>query len=55
MPERATKPTPAEIEQAAQELALAFRLVAEAQSDARDALRDEAGDLGTTLDTALPF
>ena len=54
-PSAQDQPTQAEIEAATQDLALAFRLVAEAQSEARDALRDEAGELSSTLDTALPF
>ena len=52
-------PTEAEIEGAQRDLALAFRLVADAQSQARsavrDAVRDEAGALSTTLDRTLPF
>ncbi|WP_420453926.1 zf-HC2 domain-containing protein [Rubrivirga sp.] len=49
------EPTTDEIEAARQDLALAFRLVAEAQSRAGDAVRAEAGPLSHTLDQTLPF
>ncbi len=50
-----TEPTSAEIAAARQEIALAFRLVADAQTRAGDVVRAEAGPLSTTLDHTLPF
>ncbi len=49
------EPSDAEIEAARQDLALAFRLVADAQSRAGDAVRAEAGALSSTFDHTLPF
>ena len=48
-------PTPEEIEAAREDLALAFHLVAEAQTQARQAVRAEATPLTHTIDRALPF
>ena len=48
-------PTDQEIEAAARDLALAFALVDDAQSRARRTVRDEVGDLSSTLDHALPY
>ena len=47
--------TEADVEDARRDLALAFRLVADAQTRARATLREEAGALSTTIDQALPF
>lgn len=49
------EPTPAEVEQAADDLRLAFALVADAQRRAGRALRNEAGPVVSTIDHALPF
>ncbi|PAP77348.1 zf-HC2 domain-containing protein [Rubrivirga marina] len=49
------EPTPAEIEAARDDLALAFHLVADAQTQARAAVRAEATPLSHTIDRALPF
>ena len=49
------EPTPEEIEAAREDLALAFHLVAEAQTQARQAVRAEATPLTHTIDRALPF
>lgn len=48
-------PTATEIEAARRELELAFQLIAEAQSQAGDAVRGRAGSLSSALDAALPF
>ena len=49
------EPTPEQIAQARSELALAFGLIAEAQSKAGRAVRDEAGALTDALDLSIPF
>ena len=49
------EPSPEDIAGARRDLALAFALLADAQSQARDAIRDDASALTSTLDTALPF
>jgi len=49
------EPTPEEVEAAREDLALAFHLVAEAQTQARRAVRAEATPLTHTIDRALPF
>jgi hypothetical protein len=49
------EPSPAEVERAADDLRLAFALVADAQRRAGRALRDEAGPVVSTIDHALPF
>lgn len=48
-------PTQDDIDAARRDLALAFQLVAEAQTRARDAVQDESVPLSTTLDHALAF
>ncbi|WP_412063164.1 anti-sigma factor family protein [Rubrivirga sp. IMCC45206] len=49
------EPSPDDVAAARRDLALAFALVADAQTQARDAIRDDASALTSTLDTALPF
>lgn len=48
-------PTPEEIADAQRDLALAFSLIAEAQTRAGDALRSRTGSMSATIDQALPF
>ncbi|WP_412067629.1 zf-HC2 domain-containing protein [Rubrivirga sp. IMCC43871] len=56
-PDEVSEPEPsaADVAAARRELALAFALVADVQTQARDAIRDDASALTSTLDTALPF
>lgn len=51
----APTPSPDDIAEAQRDLALAFGLVADAQSRAGQRVRDEAGALSSTLDHTLPF
>ena len=48
-------PSSEAIEAARDDLALAFRLVDRAQTQARSAVRDEVGVLSTTIEQTLPF
>ena len=55
LPPDPAEPTAADVAQARADLALAFGLIAEAQTQARDAIESDAGHVASTVTNVLPF